>query len=135
MLLPVLVGAALGAMVALLARTRQGGETPLLAMGLVAAAMVYVAFAVPAADPRWLFIEGAGVAVFGVLAWLGRTSAGWLALGWTVHVAWDVGLHMDRTQPVVGAWYPLLCVGFDLIVAGFLLRAATVIAGSRAEAA
>jgi hypothetical protein len=50
-----------------------------------------------------------------------RVSLAWLALGWTAHVAWDVGLHLDRPQVIVPAWYPLLCVGFDLVVAGFVL--------------
>ena len=54
----------------------------------------------------------------------GLRRPGWLALGWTAHVVWDVALHLERAQPVVGAWYPLACIGFDLIVAGYLLNAA-----------
>jgi hypothetical protein len=37
-------------------------------------------------------------------------------------MAWDVGLHLDQTPGVVSAWYRLLCVGFDLVVVGYLLR-------------
>jgi hypothetical protein len=96
---------------------------------------VYVGFALPSADPRWLLIEAAGVALFGTVAWLGRAAPWWLALGWAAHVAWDVGLHLDRAQPLVGAWYPLLCVGFDLVVAGVLVRAAPVRTGPSAKAA
>lgn len=126
MLFPILLGAVLGALFAHLARSRRSGETRVLAVGLAAAALIYVGLALPGADPRWLLLETAGLAVFGALAWLGRSSALWLATGWVAHVAWDVGLHLDRPQSVVGAWYPLLCVGFDLIVAGHLLRAAPV---------
>jgi hypothetical protein len=58
----------------------------------------------------------------GTLARLGvRGSSWWLALGWLGHVAWDVGLHLDRPQAVAPEWYLLLCVGLDLIVAGFLI--------------
>jgi len=48
------------------------------------------------------------------------SGAGWLAFGWVAHVGWDIWLHLDRAQPVVGVWYPLACVGFDLMVGGYL---------------
>jgi len=123
MLLPILGGAALGALFAVLAAKRGGaGERRLLALGLVVAALIYVGLALRA-DSRWLAVEAIGVVMFGGLAWLGRRAEGWLALGWAAHVAWDVGLHLDRAQPVVADWYPLACVGFDLVIAGFVLRA------------
>ena len=122
MLLPILIGAALGAAFIGLARTWRGGEVRMLAIGLVVAALAYLAFALPTRNSRWVLIELGGVVVFGLLAWAGRAAPVWLALGWTAHVAWDVGLHLDRAQPVVGTWYPLLCVGFDLVIAGNLLR-------------
>jgi len=122
MLLPILGGAALGALFAVLAAKRGGaGERRLLALGLVVAALIYVGLAL-SADSRWLAVEAIGVVMFGGLAWLGRRAEGWLALGWAAHVAWDVGLHLDRAQPVVGDWYPLACVGFDLVIAGFVLH-------------
>lgn len=137
MLAPILAGAVLGGLFVLVARRRStSGEVQLLAVGLVVAALIYVGFALDGADRRWLAIEAAGVAVFGGLAWLGlRASPWWLTLGWVTHVAWDIGLHLDRAQGVVGAWYPLLCVGFDLVVAGFLLGAAAAGRAPRAEAA
>ena len=137
MVIPILMGAVLGGLFALLAR-RQGdtGEIRLLALGLVVTALIYVGLALAATDARWLVVEAAGVALFAGLAWLGVRHAGWwLALGWTAHVGWDVGLHLDRAQPLVGAWYPLFCVGFDLIVAGFLLSGARATRPSRAAAA
>ena len=123
MLLPILGGAALGALFAVLAAKRGGaGERRLLALGLVVAALIYVGLAL-SADSRWLAVEAVGVVMFGGLAWLGSRAPWWLALGWAAHVVWDVGLHLDRAQPVVGDWYPLACVGFDLVIAGFALHA------------
>jgi hypothetical protein len=123
MLLPILLGAVLGGLIVLLARTRsRTAQTRLLALGLALAALIYVALALPGEDRGWLALEVAGLGVFGGVAWLGvRVSPWWLVLGWVAHVAWDVGLHLERTQAVVAPWYPLGCVGFDLVVAGYLL--------------
>ena len=128
MLLPIILGAVLGALFVLLAhRRKRRGEIRLLAVGLIVAALIYIGLALGiGADRRWFALESAGLAVFGVLAWLGlRTSLWWLALGWVAHVGWDVGLHLDRAQTFVPAWYPLMCVGFDLVVGGFLLGPAS----------
>jgi hypothetical protein len=136
MLEPLLIGALLGALFAVAAR-RYGGESELrvFAVGLVVAALIYVGFALPTADGRWLMLETAGVAIFGGVAWFGVVRPAWLATGWMAHVIWDVGLHLDRAQPVVGTGYPLACIGFDLIVAGFLLSVALSPGRSRGEAA
>ncbi|HEY7505730.1 MAG TPA: DUF6010 family protein [Gemmatimonadales bacterium] len=125
MLEPILAGAVLGAVFAVAAR-RLGsdGELRVFAVGLAVAALIYLGLALPTAVGRWLVVETAGVTIFGGLAWLGLRRPGWLALGWAAHVAWDVALHLEQAQPVVGAWYPLACIGFDLIVAGFVLNAA-----------
>jgi hypothetical protein len=132
MLLPILGGAVLGALFAIFARARKAGEVRVLALGLVVAALIYVGLALAGRGRESLMIEVAGLALFGSLAWLGlRASRWWLALGWAAHVGWDVGLHLDRAQAVVAPWYPLLCVGFDLVVAGFLLSAALEPARSR----
>jgi hypothetical protein len=123
MLLPIIVGALLGPVLVLMAR-RSGrvGEVRVLAIGLVVTAFIYVALALPETNRSWLVLETGGLAIFGVLASLGaRVSPGWLTLGWVGHVAWDVGLHLDRAESLVDPWYPLFCVGFDLIVAGYLL--------------
>ncbi|HEY8196801.1 MAG TPA: hypothetical protein VIG04_07480 [Gemmatimonadales bacterium] len=123
MLLPIVIGTVLGSGLVLLAsRSGRVGEIRLLAIGLVVTALLYVVLALPGAGRSSLALETGGLAIFGGLAWLGsRVSPLWLALGWAGHVAWDVGLHLERTQHVVPPWYPLFCVGFDLIVAGYLL--------------
>ena len=133
MLEPILVGAILGALFAVAARRWGGdGEVRVFGVGLLVAALIYVGLALPTADGRWLALEAAGVAVFGGIAWLGLRRPAALAFGWMAHVVWDAGLHLGRAQPVVGSWYPLTCIGFDLIVAGFLLAGAVSFARSRA---
>jgi hypothetical protein len=135
MLLPILVGTLLGGVFVLIAR-RSGrvGEVGVLALGLIVTALLYVVLALFGADRRWLGYETGGLAIFGVVAWLGmRVSPAWLALGWVGHVAWDVGLHLEQAQPVVATWYPLFCVGFDLIVAGYLLSLALPRLRSRSD--
>jgi hypothetical protein len=127
---PVLLGAGLGAVLVVLAsRCPEGERRRPLAIGLVVAALIYVVYGVVYAGqqggPRRLAIESAGLVLFSALAWLGwRRAPLWLALGWTVHVAWDIGLHGSPVSALVPAWYPPLCVGFDLIVAGYALALA-----------
>jgi len=136
MLLPIMVGIVLGSgLVLLVRRSTRVGEVRLLTIGLVVTALLYVVLAL-AGDRRELALETGGLAIFGALAWLGsRVSPIWLALGWAGHVAWDVGLHLERAQQVVPSWYPLFCVGFDLIVAGYLLSLGFPKQRSRADAA
>jgi hypothetical protein len=127
MLGPVVLGALLGGGLALVAsRHPARSRRQPLAIGLGIAALIYVVFAVVGGGgARWLGIELAGLLGFAALAWMGiRSTALWLALGWTVHVAWDIGLHPEGAAPFVPSWYPLLCVGFDLIVAGYALGVA-----------
>ena len=92
MLLPILVGAVLGALFAIFARARKSAEVRVLALGLVVAALIYVGLALAGGGREWLVFEMAGVALFGSLAWLGlRASRWWLAAGWVATSAgmWD----------------------------------------------
>lgn len=94
-----------------------------LAIALVSAALIYVAFAVVAhASPRQLIVEMLGVLVYGALAWFGmRRSMGWLAAGWALHPAWDIGLHLlGPSAGIAPAGYAHLCLTFDLVVAAYL---------------
>ena len=135
MLPPIMIGAVLGALLAIFARSRKAAEVRVLTLGLVVTALIYVGLALAGDNRQWLMTELLGVGLFGSLSWLGlRASLWWLALGWVGHVAWDVGLHLDRAQPLVGAWYPLFCIGFDLVVAGYLVNPALGPARSRREA-
>ena len=101
------------------AATRDNARYP-IAIGLLVAALVYVVFAVVGTtDFRWIATEALGVLLFGGLAVLGsRRSFLWVSAGWTLHVVWDVVLHQWAGRAVfTPAWYPPLCVGFDLTVA------------------
>ena len=94
------------------------------AFGLVATAGVYVALALAGrASARWVAVEAAGVALYGGAAWLGFQR--WLpalALGWAAHVVWDLALHLGGPGGAfTPAWYPWLCLGFDLPIAGAVM--------------
>jgi len=95
-------------------------ERRVYAAGLLVAALIYVGFALVWGDARWLAIEIAGVGACFMLVMIAR-RAGFLlvALGWLLHPAWDLGLHLfGPGAPVVPAWYALACLAFDLLVAG-----------------
>src|SRR6188472_4088669 len=109
--------------VVLARRSAPRDEARIYAAGLVIAALIYVGFAVAGgAEPRWTLIELAGLVPFAALAWLGlRSSLGWLAVGWAAHAAWDTVLHLLAGTPgFVPAWYPVVCIGFDLFMAGVI---------------
>ncbi|HKY28326.1 MAG TPA: DUF6010 family protein [Pyrinomonadaceae bacterium] len=95
-------------------------EKRILAVGLVVAALIYVGFGVFSDSVAWKIIELLGVLVYALFAWLGLKKSGWfLAVGWALHVVWDAGLHGAST-PFVPHWYIAGCIGFDLLVAGYI---------------
>jgi hypothetical protein len=131
--LNILLGLVLALVTVFLAR-RLGpsAATRLYAVGLVVAALVYLALALASrSTPQWVAIELLGVALYGGVAWLGfRGWAAALAPGWAAHVAWDLALHLDGAGAAfTPAWYPWLCVGFDLPIA------VAVLTGGRAQEA
>jgi hypothetical protein len=114
------VGGALTLLVAFRARRY---TRPILFIALLGAQAVYVHFAVRAGEtPAWLALEVGGVLLFGLLAYPGLSgSAWWLAAGWALHVVWDMGLHHfgpgRRFAPLA---YPIACLSWDLLVAGYV---------------
>ncbi len=91
------------------------------AIGLVVAALVYVVAAAIRLNVAALLIEGPALIAFGVVAVAGdRRWPALLAAGWALHVAWDVVPHVLIQQSYIGAWYPMLCISFDLVVAGYV---------------
>ena len=93
-------------------------------VGLLVAATIYIGFAVSKGNLNALLVELIGVALFGILAFLGiRYSAYFLALGWVAHVAWDLLLHPVNVSSYAPWWYPVACIGFDLVVAGAIAGA------------
>lgn len=116
------LGAILAVAYVVLARRHGGkGELRAFAVGLAIASFVYVAAAAIAGAIAALLVEGAGLALFAVLAFAGaRRWPMLLAGGWALHVVWDVALHLAMVQSYIGAWYPTVCISFDLVVAGCL---------------
>jgi Family of unknown function (DUF6010) len=120
-----LLGTALAlALVGLARGYPPGRERRVYAVGLVAAALVYVGFsAAGGAGARWLALEVLGVLLYGAAAWAGlRGRTRLLATGWAAHVGWDVLLHLSGAgAEYTPRWYPWLCVSFDLVMAGAVL--------------
>ena len=115
-MLAILPGAALALPYVLYARRVR--DRRVFAIGLVAAAVVYVVFAAWRGTPRDVLVELGGVVLFGALAFAGIRHAAWiLALGWAAHVAWDLLLHPVHAPSYAPWWYPVVCIGFDLVVA------------------
>jgi hypothetical protein len=101
---------------------------------LLIAALAYVLFAVRgAAGPIWIAIELVGVGIFGAMGWAGvRGSRWWLAAGWALHPLWDVGLHYIGPGSVFvhPLHYPIPCVSFDWLIAGYVVYLVLHDAGS-----
>ena len=94
---------------------------------LVIAALIYVVFALVGwarntGSFNWLLIEILGVGIYFLFAlWGTRKSVLFLGLGWLLHIAWDVGLHMSEAVLFVPRFYPTICIGFDLVFGVYLL--------------
>lgn len=120
-MLALILGAALALAFLRLTRTYPPvGQRRVYAVGLIVTTLIYVILAVThGAGARWLALESLGVIVYGAAAWAGfRGQHSLLALGWGLHVAWDVVLHLrgsgaEYTPP----WYLWGCVSFDLVIA------------------
>ena len=90
---------------------------------LVLAALIYVGFALREGGEGWMGVELGGVAFYGLFAVLGALRWPWLvAVGWALHAGWDTVVHTAQTDAFVPAWYRWLCLGFDLVAAGWLAR-------------
>ncbi len=92
-------------------------------MGLIIAALIYVAFALYELNWSWLQIELGGVLLFGAFALLSkRHSLIWLGIGWGLHIGWDIFLHSEGHPGFVPSWYPGACLGFDIVIAVYIVR-------------
>ncbi len=98
-------------------------ERLLLASGLVIAAVIYIGFGLVWGNVYWVGIESGGVVfytLFVILAY--QHKYWWLAIGWLLHVGWDVALHlMGPGAHIAPAWYAVACIGFDVLMAGYIL--------------
>jgi hypothetical protein len=97
-------------------------ERRFLALGLVVAALAYVWFAARGTGASWLTVELIGLLIFSAVAVLGvKHSILWLAVGWAAHPLWDASLHLAGAGAAyTPAWYVPTCIGFDLLVAGYI---------------
>ncbi|MCB9762056.1 MAG: hypothetical protein H6741_00220 [Alphaproteobacteria bacterium] len=132
LLLQLLIGAVLGAVSLVTTRlTARGRPDPAFiersawAFYLVVAALIYVGFAVAGDAPGgWMGAELAGVAFYGAVAVAGFWR--WprlVGVGWLAHGLWDFLLHPGGHPGYVPDWYPAVCLGFDLAVGVWLVRA------------
>lgn len=95
-------------------------ETAVYSFGLIAAALIYFGFGMFSDSFGWKLTELGGLLIYAFFAILGlRYSAWFLSGGWFLHVFWDVFLH-DHSTAFVPFWYPKMCLGFDLAVAGYV---------------
>ena len=93
----------------------------ILAIGLIITALIYVGLGLFSGSLTWILIELAGVLIYAAFAWLGLKKSAWfLAAGWALHPLWDAGLH-DYSTEFVPHWYIAACIGFDLLVAGYVV--------------
>jgi hypothetical protein len=97
-------------------------ELRLYGVTLIITALIYVGFTLRGATTAWVVVELIGAVVFTVLALVGlKISALLLAFAWAAHAAWDVVLHKLTEAAFVPDWYPLACLSFDLVLAGYIV--------------
>lgn len=105
---------------------RQAGqkrEMILYAAALMIAALIYVGFAVAGgATVSWFIIESGSLVLFSLAALFGLKWSAWVLMtGWAAHAVWDVLLHKVLEVGFVPEWYPVVCIGFDLFLAGYIV--------------
>jgi hypothetical protein len=117
MLAAILFGGVVGgAFVVFARRQAPHRELVLYSVGLVIAALLYVAFALLLHGIPHLPLELLGLVVFTFAAGLGlRIWPIVLGLAWIAHGAWDYALHVPPPA-YVPSWYPVWCLGFDVVV-------------------
>lgn len=90
--------------------------------GLVLIAVIYIGFALWGQASDWYFIEFGGLIIYGFFAFLGYKYSYWiLALGWVLHVFWDINLHMLNNVDFVPVWYAPFCLTFDIVFAAYII--------------
>jgi hypothetical protein len=102
-------------------------RTLALAAGLVTAAAIYPIARRKRSFGAPLLREVAGLVVAGAIV---STAAqdrstrtrNLVAAGWAAHAAFDV-LHDTGRDSAIPSWYPAMCAGYDLAVAGRLVTA------------
>lgn len=93
-------------------------RTALLALLLALAAGLYPGFAYRArAGPGEVALQWTVALGFTGIAFLGLVRTPWaLVAGWLLHAGWDALHHDGRRGRLVPAFYPPLCVAYDVVV-------------------
>jgi hypothetical protein len=95
-------------------------EELVYAYTLAATAHQYVSWARAGGQPADVSTEWIGFALFGSMALIGLRWRAVLAAGWLLHALWDYALHPIPATSWVPAWFPDLCVGFDVVLAAYI---------------
>lgn len=107
----------------LIARLYPNRDHAFWRVGLIVAALIYVLFALLRNGISYLPLELGGLFFYGIFVWLSKRKAlYWLAVGWGLHIGWDILLHTNPAMPFVPSWYPGVCLGFDIVIALYIFR-------------
>ena len=87
-------------------------------------ALVYLVFALIDGRGQILVEELLGIAFFAVMAWLGyQRDEKWIFIvGLIGHAIWDWAHQPDLLTGYVPAWYPAICLAYDLALAVIVWR-------------
>ena len=90
--------------------------------GLIVAALAYVGFVLMNGNnSQNLPLEIGGLALFCLLVFLSnKYSLYFLSLGWAMHIGWDCLLHSYTSTPYVPLHYIEACIGFDIVISGYI---------------
>jgi uncharacterized membrane protein len=111
-----------GLTIALTSSLKPDQQRQIYAIALIIAAFIYIGFSFRSGEWQWLLIESSGALIFSMMAIVGlKSSLLWLVAGWLVHPIWDVSLHQVHQTTFVPTWYPILCLGYDGVMAFYLL--------------
>jgi len=103
-------------------------QVAIYGLGIAAAALVYLAFALAFGGAQRFSAgvagrEAAGLLAYGAIAVLAARGRPLLAaLGWAAHTGWDL-MHLSAETAYVPAFYPWVCMGFDLALAVYVVAA------------
>lgn len=94
-----------------------------LAVLVAMIAGVYLGFALTDGRIRAALTEEVGIVIFAILATvaLGTREPLWLAGGLFGHAVWDAIHHRRGLDTAMPRWYVPLCIGFDVVVAVYVL--------------
>jgi hypothetical protein len=91
------------------------------AFGLIIAALVYLVASLSGGYKN-ILTEAFGAAIFVALAIFSlRRAPILLALGWLLHVGWDLSAYPLTSAGSMPHWYRWFCAGFDLVIAGYIV--------------